>query len=207
MSADWRHWFKKKEHHGYDAHKTKLGKVWHFLAHDESMWSFIADAILVIVIGKFIILPLLSLALGTSFPMVAVVSSSMDHHGSFDSWWEQNKNWYAEQNITKEQFQSFPNTNGFSKGDVFIVHGTSFANLKIGDVVVYTIPGKADPIIHRIIRIENNTVQTKGDANQGQLSFELDVRPEQIKGKAVFRIPLIGWVKVGFVELMSAFKR
>ncbi|MCX6774898.1 MAG: hypothetical protein NTY99_02290 [DPANN group archaeon] len=144
MSTDWRHWFKKKEHHGYDAHKTKLGKVWHFLAHDESIWSFVADAILVIVVGKFILLPLLSLALGTSFPMVAVVSSSMDHHGSFDSWWEQNKNWYAEQNITKEQFLSFPNTNGFSA---------------------------------------------------------------QIKGKAVFKIPLIGWVKVGFVELMAAFKR
>ena len=207
MKLDWRHWFKKKEHHGYDAHPTKLGKVWHFLAHDESIWSFIVDAILVIVIGKFVVLPLLGLLFGTSFPLVAVVSSSMDHNGDFDSWWAENGQWYVEQNTTKEQFLAFPNHNGFNKGDVFAVKGVSMSDLKVGDVIVYSIAGKSDPIIHRIIKIGDSFVETKGDANAGQLSFEYKVTKEQIQGKAVFRIPLIGWVKVGFVELVSLIKK
>src|SRR3990172_2913561 len=122
---DWRHLFKskKKEEHGYEKHKTKLGKAWHFIAHDESWLSFLVDAILVIVLGKFVILPVIGLVLGTSFPLVAVVSSSMDHNAGFDEWWQEQKEWYESNNITKEQFLTFPYTNGFNKGDVFVVKG------------------------------------------------------------------------------------
>ena len=204
---DWRHWFKKKEHHGYEAHPSALGKAWHFLAHEDSLLSFVADAILVIIIGKFIVLPALGFALGTSFPLVAVVSGSMEHHGTFDEWWAQQGTWYEKNNITKEEFSKFPYYNGFNKGDVFAVKGVPFDELEVGDVIVYLIPGRRDPIIHRIVDVEENFVITKGDANAGQLDFELAVSAEQIQGVATVRIPLIGWVKVAFVELMSAGRK
>jgi len=198
---------KEKEEHGYEAHKTKLGKIWHFFAHEDSALSFIADAILVILIGKFVVLPLLGLMLGTSFPMVAVVSSSMDHHGSFDSWWTQQQSWYSENNITKEQFLQFPHRDGFNKGDVFIVRGVKFEDIRVGDIIVYNIPSKSDPIIHRVVGVKGNILMTKGDANQAQLNFESSVTEEQLKGVAKYRIPYLGWFKVALVDLASAIKR
>lgn len=206
MKIDWRHWFKEKPHHGYERHPTKLGKIWHFLAHDESWLSFIVDAILVVVIGKFVLLPVLGIFLGTSYPLVAVVSDSMEHRGSFDKWWLQQESWYAEHNISRERFLAFPHKNGFNKGDAFVVRGISAADLRVGDVVVYKIPQKNDPIIHRIVSLENGAVVTKGDGNLGQLSFEYAVQPTQIQGKAAIKLPLLGWVKTAFVDLVNAIR-
>ena len=196
-----------KEKHGYEVHSTVPGKVWHFLAHEDSAVSFIADAVLVILIGKFIVLPLLGLMLGTPFPMVAVVSSSMEHDGSFNQWWFQQQTLYEGKNISKEQFLQFPHYNGFNKGDVFVVKGVKLADVKIGEVIVYNIPGKSDPIIHRVVGKTNNSLMTKGDANPGQLDFELSVKEEQLKGIAAYRIPYLGWFKVALVELATAIKR
>ena len=202
---DWRHWFKKKEHHGYDAHPTKLGKVWHFIAHDESWLSFIVDAILVLLIGKFLIIPAFGLAFDTKFPFVAVVSSSMDHQGlEFDEWWQENKNWYEDKNITKEQFQSFYKSNGFVKGDAFVVHGLNSEKAKIGDILVFSVEGRPDPLIHRVVAINaDGTYQTKGDANPVQFDFEKSVGKEQIHGKAIAWAPWLGWPKTLLTQLLS----
>jgi len=198
----------KEEQHGYDKHPTALGKAWHFLAHEDSILSFAVDAILVLVIGKFVVLPLLGLMLGTPFPMVAVVSSSMEHDGSFDSWWYANGAWYMNnQNITKEQFMQFSHDNGFNKGDVFIVKGVSFEKIKVGDVIVYNIPTKSDPIIHRVVSRTDNSLVTKGDANSDQLNFELNVTANQLRGVAKYRVPYLGWFKVALVELNYAIRR
>ena len=71
------------------------------------------------------------------------------------------------------------------------------------------------PIIHRIITInEDGTYQTKGDHNKKQLTFNTDplyhtdetkIKKEQIIGKAVFKIPFLGWPKIWATELMNAF--
>ncbi|MEM2873866.1 MAG: signal peptidase I [Candidatus Nanoarchaeia archaeon] len=208
MAFHLRELFKKQEKHDYDAHPTKLGKVWHFIAHEESIASFIVDAILILAIGKFVIIPLIGFLLSTSFPLVAVVSSSMDHNANFDDWWAQQSGWYEMHNISKEQFKSYPYANGFNKGDVFVVKGAPIEKLKVGDVIVFTISGKRDPIIHRIVAIDikNKTIQTKGDANPAQIDFELDIKEEQVKGKAVIRVPLIGWIKVAFIDLVNILK-
>ena len=106
----------------YDAHQSKPAKVWHFLAHEDSWQSFIVDAIIVILIGKYLLFPGLGLVLGTQFPVVAVVSGSMDHQGmQFGNWWGDHGAWYEKRNITKEQFQTFYKPNGFVKGDVFTI--------------------------------------------------------------------------------------
>jgi signal peptidase I len=194
----------KIKEHGYDYHTTKLGKIWHFIAHEESLASFIVDAIIVILVGKFVILPIIGFALGTQFPLVAVVSSSMEHHGNFDEWWRANGNWYISQNITKEEFLQFPHYNGFNKGDVFIVKGIKLDDVKVGDVIVYMVPEKKDPIIHRVVAKKENTLSTKGDANLAQFDFELTVTESQLKGVAKYRVPYLGWVKVIFTEFTNA---
>jgi len=189
--------------------KTKkiAKKIWHFLIYEESLASFIVDAILIILIGKFILYPIIGLALGTSFPIVAVVSSSMDHHGlDFNEWWENNENYYEDFEITQSNFESFYLKNGFKKGDIFIVKGMPFEDLQVGDIIVYRVSIQKDPIIHRIVLLEDNTLQTKGDANPAQIHFENSVSPNQVHGKAVFRIPFLGWAKVLFVELVNIFK-
>ena len=93
---------------------------------------------------------------------------------------------------------------GFLKGDVFVVIGVDGAKAKVGDVLIYNVEGRADPIIHRVIAINpDGTIQTKGDANYAQIPFEQAVRKEQIAGKAAVWAPKIGWVKVIFTEAVG----
>ncbi len=175
-------------------------KTWNFLVHDQSIWSYIADAVIIIVLGKFVILPILGLILGTSMPAVSVITSSMDHSGeSFEDWWKENSEWYLENNISKSEFESFDFKNGFSRGSALILVGEEFDNLEIGDVIVFSSPN--GPIIHRIVSEE--PIATKGDANFGQLSFEKEIPESRIQGKAVAWIPLIGWPKVALLYVMS----
>ncbi len=186
----------------YESHKTVQGKIWHFLAHEESIQSYIVSALIVILVGKFLFFPLLGVALGTDFPIVAVVSGSMHHNEEFDEWWRLNGAWYEDKSITKEQFKTFYKHNGFSKGDVFIVKKINYNDIKIGDVLIYKIDDKGNPIIHRVISTADS-IQTKGDNNVEQIEFEKSVQENQIQGKAVFWIPAIGWVKVIFIDLMK----
>ncbi|KAL0209397.1 hypothetical protein RCL1_007765 [Eukaryota sp. TZLM3-RCL] len=59
---------------------------------------------------------------------------------------------------------------GFSRGDLLLLWKTEHIN--IGDIVVYELPAKQIPIVHRVIAIhespKNNEILylTKGDANQ-----------------------------------------
>ena len=193
----------------YETHKSKPAKLWHFLAHEDSWQSFLVDAVFVILIGKFLVMPGLGLILHTDYPLVAVVSSSMDHHGKdFSQWWFENGKWYEDRGITIQQFEVFYKHNGFSKGDAFAVIGVKPGNVKIGDVLIYQVQGYPDPIIHRVIAInQDGTFQTKGDANYGQISFETSVSPAQIQGKAVLFGPWLGWVKVLATDLMKFFLR
>lgn len=152
---------------------------------------------------------LLGLVLSTSMPVVAVVSSSMDHGinsgypcgvmvanytESFDNWWELCKHTYEKFNITKEEFANFPFRDGFKIGDMPVVRGSD--SYEVGDVIVYE-AGQPAPIIHRIVKInEDGTYQTKGDHNAGQNPYEYSVKKEQIHGKVIFIIPKLGYFKV-----------
>ncbi len=83
----------------------------------------------------------------------------------------------------------------YDRGDMLLVAGDKTP--QVGDVIVYDAPGYSYPIIHRVIKInDDGTYQTQGDNNNGQLPFEKSVRPSQIKGKALFRMPYLGWVKL-----------
>jgi signal peptidase len=91
----------------------------------------------------------------------------------------------------------------FNKGDILILHGSPASELGIGDIIVYSVPGRSVPIVHRIVKLNpDGSFQTKGDANSGQLDFEYYVDPESIHGRVAVIVPYLGWIKIGVMELL-----
>ena len=91
----------------------------------------------------------------------------------------------------------------FNKGDILILQGTPAEELEIGDVIVFSPKGRTTPVVHRIIaKNPDGTLQTKGDANSGQLPFEKSIEPSQIHGMSIATIPYLGWVKIGATTLL-----
>ena len=186
--------------------KDVLKKVWHFIWVDGSILSWIVNAALAFLLVKFIIYPLLGMVLGTSYPVVAVISGSMEHNGlGFDAWWESNKGWYLQNDISKEELDESIFRNGFNKGDIILLLGAKPDDIDSLDVIVYNSDNYKYPIIHRIVTKENKGLEyiftTKGDNNPGP--DPAAISPGRILGKAVFRIPLLGWVKIWFSELIG----
>ena len=157
---------------------------------------------------------------------MAVTSSSMEHRPTTDNgapsmcghqleltrtmrlseWWSYCGDWYEENtNITIQDFQDFPLSNGFNKGDIILLRGPR--DLDIGDIIVFQ-SGKEHPIIHRVVDI-NDKITTKGDNNPGLIrDSELDEEniPEQaIIGKAYARIPYLGYIKIWFTQFIELF--
>ncbi|MBI5393230.1 signal peptidase I [Candidatus Woesearchaeota archaeon] len=207
-------------------------RFWHFIWEDDSIWSWLANVALAIILIKFIIYPAIGFALSTNYPIVAVVSRSMEHQGNFDKWWNKpaickqqctQEEFYKqnEYNITKEEFQTFRYTNGFNKGDIMVLKGVAPDKVAVGDVIVFT-SIMPDPIIHRVIALHEKNSRysytTKGDYNPAIKKdiFEDDIDQSRLIGKAVVRLPYFGWLKItafcsymnivgkdGFVECMS----
>lgn len=195
-------------------------KLWWFLWEDNSVWSWIANILLAFVLIKFVIYPGLGFLLGTGFPIVAVVSSSMEHDGSFDQWWSSQQccvdascskkvsqgELYWQNGISPEDFKEYPFSHGFNKGDIMVLVGPR--ELSIGDILVFWADARTEPIIHRIVQVRglpsSNVFKTKGDHNCGSASFEQSIASERMIGKAVLRLPFLGWIKIGFVELLKA---
>ncbi len=211
--------------------KPLLKKTWWFIWEDNSIWSWIVNVILAFIIIKFLVYPGLGFILQTNYPIVAVVSESMEHNGNFDRWWGSSamcgntecaqKDWYSQTSISKEDFVSYPFKNGFNKGDIMVLYGTKPENIKKGDVIVFK-SQRPDPIIHRVVRIEEKygifNYQTKGDHNSNSIEGggidETNIGQDRVVGyekykkasKAVLRIPYLGYIKIWFVELISLFR-
>jgi len=136
------------------------------------------ETVVYIVLGVVIALGInygLGFLLNTQYPIVAVESNSMKSSNENES---------------------------FEKGDILIIQGIPKENLTIGDVIVFSGSGPV-PIVHRIVEINSDgTFQTKGDANPGQLSFEKSIPYEKIHGKKILKIPWLGWVKIGLIEIV-----
>lgn len=174
--------------------KKILSNIWEYLKRDT--WdSWLVSLILVFVFIKFIFFPLLALATGTSLPLVVIESCSMYHETNFDDWWFKNAAWYESKNISKSDFLDYPFTEGLNKGDIIITWG--YSAYKKGDVIIFKATTKY-PLIHRIVSDER--ISTKGDHNSDQLDIERDISKEQLVGKAILRIPALGWLKLIFFE-------
>ncbi|MBS3097226.1 signal peptidase I [Candidatus Woesearchaeota archaeon] len=205
-------------------------KIWYFIWEDNSIWSWIVNIVLAFILIKFVVYPGLGFALSTTHPIVAVVSGSMEHnHLGFNGWWEKNKAWYLNNNLTKEEFNEFSLKNGFYKGDIIVLKGKKPKDIKIGDIIVFQ-SRRPDPIIHRVVKKsqidEDYYFQTKGDNNPGpiidyrningnridkgasgaiKVLDETEINENEIIGKALFKIPLLGYIKIWFVEFVCLF--
>lgn len=204
--------------------KNKLSQFWGWLWHSDSIWSWLVALAIAFISVKFIFFPALSFILGTGLPLVVVESSSMEHPSSltggiiggitggaivdnedFDQWWEEKGSWYEQKGITKQEAEQWSLKTGFDKGDIMIVYGRS--KLEIGDVIIFNANTK-HPIIHRIVSIDRNgIVETKGDNNADQLPAEKNISEDDLVGRAVFRIPKLGWLKLAFVEIINIFRK
>ncbi len=146
----------------------------------------------------FIFYSVIGVVLSTNLPIVVVVSSSMQHdnpQATFYGWLETNLGY------NRTYIDSWGFNNGFSIGDMPVVMGSG--SYKVGDIVVYD-AGQAAPIIHRIIKLNpDGTYQTKGDNNIGQLPFEKSVSYDQIRGKVIFIIPKIGYIKILLIRVFG----
>ena len=185
--------------------KEYAKKFWHFLWKEESVASWLVNIVLAYILIKFIVYPGLGFLLNTSFPVVAVVSGSMEHDGSFDEWWNSRavctnskctqSEWYTQYGITKELFLDFYFHNGFNTGDIMILYGKAPKDIKIGDILVFQ-NWRPEPIIHRVVNIEIHDgrymFQTKGDHNQDSSGFDRGITQEKVVGTAVIRIPYLG---------------
>lgn len=173
-----------------------IKRFWNFLKED-TWQSWIVSLILAFVVIKFIFFPTLSYTLNTSLPLVVVESCSMYHGEGFDEWWKNNEVWYQRKDIGKIHFEKFPFKNGLNKGDIVLVSGRGTPEK--GDVIIFE-SGFQHPLIHRIVT--NDPLGTKGDNNGAQLPSEKNIHKDMILGKAVAKVPALGWVKLIFFEGM-----
>lgn len=193
----------------HDSHYGREGvfkKFWSFLKGD-SWASLIVVLIIAFALIRFLIFPGLSYVTGTPLPLVIVESCSMYHSQSMETILKNDI--YKNNNISFEEAKLWPFQRGLSKGDVIFVVGVKKENVKLGDVLIFS-PNQDStsphPIIHRAISLE--PIATKGDHNSVQLTRdnnpyktdETSINGEQIIGKAVFRIPFVGWAKLIFFE-------
>jgi|TARA_B100002003_G_C14044673_1_gene503227 signal peptidase I len=181
--------------------KKLWNNFWFLLWKDDSLKGWIFSIIIIFIFIKFIFFPGLSLVTGTVLPLAIVESCSMYHDGNllsnYNEWFENHEEKYSEFKIENKNFKF---KKGLNKGDILLITGANPEKLKVGDVVVFE-GGISNPIIHRIIEINENIFSTIGDNNNGQLSFEKNIPMEKIIGKAQFKIaPYVGWIKLIFFE-------
>ena len=178
--------------------KEALKKFWNFLRED-SWQSLIVSLIIAFVLIKFVFFPVLSFLTGSALPLVIVESCSMYHDDGLEKVLENEI--YADYGLEFEDARGWDFQDGLSKGDVIFV--ASAKNAKVGDVVIFE-GGARHPIIHRVIESNDARITTKGDHNRGILPTEKDIDKDKLIGKAVFKIPVVGWVKLIFFEWQRA---
>ena len=195
--------------------KEILKSLWHFIWEEDSILSWLVNILLAFVLIKYIVYPGLGLLLGTYYPVVAVVSESMEHNARFDDWWKNSAAWYSQNGINKEDFEKFSLKNGFNKGDIMVLRGKKPKDIQIGDIIVFW-SAKKDPIIHRVVRKWNDGnsyhYETKGDNYktnpkpiQAPFLNESNIDSDKVIGSAIIRIPLLGYIKIWFVDILNIF--
>ncbi|MFO8016295.1 MAG: signal peptidase I [Candidatus Woesearchaeota archaeon] len=180
------------------------GRFWHFFWEEDTLLSWIVNIIVAFILIKWIVYPGLGLVLQTDYPVVAVISNSMEHDNGFGEWWSTQGEWYEERGISEEDFTDYIFSNGFNRGDIMILQGAEEDEIKVGDVIVYKSYIREEPIIHRVVRVNKTAggshfYVTKGDHNDRPYPFEIRINPDDVLGKALFRIPYMGWIKITFV--------
>ena len=73
---------------------------------------------------------------------------------------------------------------------VFVDTKYAFSNVEVGDVISFTrVDGKA--VTHRVVSMEDDLLETKGDANK--VSDGFTTNEENFIGKSIFSVPGLGY--------------
>jgi signal peptidase I len=89
----------------------------------------------------------------------------------------------------------------FYKGDMMFVRSYyDGESMEIGDIIVFE-ADRPYPIIHRVYNITLNGIMTKGDNNPSADPWLTPVK--NIYGKVILKVPLLGWLKIIQVRLVS----
>ncbi|MCA9496875.1 MAG: signal peptidase I [Nanoarchaeota archaeon] len=215
--------------------KNSFKRFWNYLWNGTTWDSYLVFLIVIFVFIKFFLFPSVGFILNNDYPIVAIVSGSMEHkivdskicnnhtpdiekeNLDFNSWWNYCGNYYEQYfNLNKSQFNSFKFNSGLNIGDVMILYGKSPENIKLGEVLVFIPQDKRffiekGPVIHRVVKIwqdENGKYhfQTKGDHNsQSFNNFENDITEDNVIGIGMIRIPLIGYAKIAMNNVIHGF--
>jgi signal peptidase I len=89
----------------------------------------------------------------------------------------------------------------FNTGDIILVSGIAFENLKTGDIVLFT-DNYGGTVAHRVVSIDTTgrTFTTKGDANSQTAAFERDVPSNNLRGIVTGTIPALGWLDLFYMS-------
>ena len=125
-------------------------------------------------------------------------------------YWSVCGDWYETRSITQDEFADFPFTHGMNIGDIIVLRNPGVDHIGVGDVIVFIQEQnpRREPIIHRVVAkntIDGSVVfQTKGDHNKDSINVsastkylnEYEVREADVVGKALFKIPYVGYLKI-----------
>lgn len=83
--------------------------------------------------------------------------------------------------------------NALSKDDGIVYMAHKKEDYKVGDIITYNRKdlGKSETITHRIIKIDGDTLVTKGDANKEE---DPEITFSDVRGRLVFSVPYLGIV-------------
>ena len=155
---------------------SKFKKFWYYVWYDDSLLAHMLYFGLAFIFIKFMLFPTLGLFLNNDYPIVAIVSGSMQHkivdgqvcgnlvseeNGglSYDSWWSICGSYYEDNfGITKEEFSDFEYSNGLNIGDVMVLYGRDVKDIEVGETLIFypnmsCIGAPPGPVIHRLIEI------------------------------------------------------
>ena len=92
---------------------------------------------------------------------------------------------------------------GIQPGDLAVVQPVRISKLRVGEVVAYLPPGRATPVVHRIVSIDAHGMVTKGDANPVADPWGR-VRTQQTSvDRLVAVLPKVGWLATVREQVMA----
>ena len=208
-----------------------MKKFWHYIWYDDSFGSYIANFIFAFVVIKYLLFPGLGFVLNNDYPIVAIVSGSMEHKVvghricdkaivdvesmglDFDEFWSFCGSYYEKNyNISSGDFLKFEYKNGLNIGDVMVLYGKNPEKIDVGEVLIFIPEDRSffeqkGPVIHRVVnkwQDDNGRwfFATKGDHNDKSYEhFETIIPEEDVIGTTLVRIPFVGYVKIMIFEI------
>ncbi len=87
--------------------------------------------------------------------------------------------------------------------DLLFAKNVNFDDLKVGDIVMYSVQQGQPMIVHRIVNIDHDSglFSTKGDNNTGQMAIEKNVSSDKIYAQVIGSLPFIG-ILGGFILIV-----